>query len=65
MLELAGPLARVLLRYFGGSLMTYAGIKIDITDPDIATLVVFLVGALFSAVSEGWWYLARKYGWCQ
>lgn len=65
MLELAGPLARVLLRYAGGGLMAKAGFTMDLSDPDIGTLAEFAVGALISGGTETWWYLARKYGWCQ
>lgn len=63
--EIAGPLARVLLRYAGGALMAYAGVKFDVSDPDLMTLAEFGLGSLLAAVSEGWWYLARRYGWCQ
>lgn len=65
MIELAGPLARVILRYLGAALITKAGLSIDVTDPDIATLAQFLIGAVLSVGTETWWYLARKYGWCQ
>lgn len=65
MMELAGPLARVLLRYVGGGLMAKAGFAVDLSDPDLASLLQFGIGALLSAGSETWWYLARKYGWCQ
>jgi hypothetical protein len=63
--EIAGPLARVLLRYAGGAVMAYAGIKFDVADPDLATLAEFSLGALLSVGAEIWWYLARKYNWCQ
>lgn len=63
--EIAGPLLRVILRYAGAGLMTKAGIQIDLTDPDIASLAEFALGALLSTATEVWWYLSRKYGWCQ
>lgn len=63
--EIAGPLARVILRYAGGALMAKAGLSIDLADPDLATVAEFGVGAMISAGTEGWWYLARKYNWCQ
>lgn len=65
MLELAGPLARVLLRYAGGGLMAKAGFAFDVNDPDLATLAEFLIGGVLSVGTETWWYLARKYNWCQ
>ena len=63
MADLAGPVARILLRYVGAALLTKAGLQIDVTDPDISSLVEFVLGAVISGASELWWYLARKYGW--
>lgn len=63
--EITGPLARVLLRYAGGALMAYAGVRFDLTDPDLMTLAEFGLGAFLSVATECWWYLARRYGWCQ
>lgn len=63
--EIAGPLSRVALRYAGAALVTKAGVSIDLTDPDLLTVAEFGIGALLSAGSEIWWYLARRYNWCQ
>lgn len=63
--EIAGPLSRVLLRYAGGALMAKAGFTIDINDPDLMTIAEFGLGFGISAATEGWWFLARRYGWCQ
>lgn len=63
--EISGPLARVLLRYAGGALMAKAGVQVDLSDPDLGTLAEFGIGALLSVGTESWWYLARKYNWCQ
>ena len=63
--EIAGPLARVILRYLGGSIMAYAGVKFDVNDPDVMTVATFAVGAVVSTATETWWYFARRYGWCQ
>jgi len=63
--EISGPLVRVLLRYAGAGLMTRAGVAVDLTDPDIASLAEFALGAVLSAGTEIWWYLSRRYGWCQ
>ena len=63
MSDLTGPVARILLRYVGAALITKAGLQIDVTDPDISSLVEFVLGAVISGASELWWYLARKYGW--
>lgn len=63
--EIAGPLARVLLRYVGGALMAKAGLQVDLTDPNLVTVAEFGLGAAISVGTEGWWYLARRYRWCQ
>ncbi len=65
MSDLAGPIARVLLRYIGAALITKAGLSIDVTDPDVVTLAEFVIGGALSVGSEVWWTLARKYGWGQ
>ncbi len=61
--DLAGPVARILLRYVGAALITKAGLSIDLTDPDIGAIAEFAIGAVISGGSELWWILARKYGW--
>lgn len=61
MFAIAGPLTRVLLRYFAGALL--AKWALDANDPDVQEIAVFAVGAGCSIVSEGWYYLARKHGW--
>lgn len=61
--EIAGPLARVLLRYFGAFLVTQAGLHIDLSDPDVASVLEFVIGGLISGGAELWWYFARKHGW--
>ncbi len=59
------PFARILLRYFGGALIS-AGIALSpdtITDPDVVQIVCIIMGALCTAISEGWYVLAKKRGW--
>lgn len=63
MSEVAGPIARILLRYVGPILMTKAGLSIDLNDPDLVQALTFFVGFACSASAEVWYYLARKYGW--
>jgi hypothetical protein len=58
-----GPFVRIFLRYFGAALITKAGLKIDVTDPDIETIAILLVGSVCTAISEGWYILAKKRGW--
>jgi hypothetical protein len=63
--EVVGPIARVLLRYVGGALIS-AGIAISpatLTDPDLIQIMCFLIGAVCSAASEGWYIIAKKNGW--
>jgi hypothetical protein len=63
--QIIGPIARVLLRYVGGALIS-AGFAISpntLTDPDVLQVTCFLIGALCSVGSEAWYILAKKYGW--
>lgn len=65
--ELLGPLSRVGLRYLVGFLVA-KGYSIDpntAADPDIQQLAYFMMAGGLGLFSEGWWYLARKYGWSQ
>lgn len=62
---IVGPIARVILRYAGGALIS-AGVAIKpeaLTDPDVVQVMCLLIGAACSAASEGWYILAKKYGW--
>lgn len=59
------PIARILLRYGGGALIS-AGVAISpdtLTNPDIVQVLCFLLGGLCSAVSEGFYIIARKRDW--
>lgn len=63
--ELLAPLARILLRYVGGALITY-GLAIDrsaLSDPDLVQVLCILLGGLCTAISEGFYALAHKRGW--
>ncbi|WP_315731694.1 MULTISPECIES: hypothetical protein [unclassified Bradyrhizobium] len=64
-LDNIAPFARILLRYFGAALIS-AGLTIKpdiLTDPDVVQITCIILGAGCSALSEGWYYLARKNGW--
>lgn len=65
--DLAGPLSRVGLRYIVGFLAAkgYAIGPEAATDTDIQQLAYFLMAGGLAFLSEGWWFLARKYGWGQ
>lgn len=59
------PFARIILRYFGGALIS-AGVAVSpstLTDPDVVQIVCIVGGALVTALSEGWYYYAKKHGW--
>ncbi|HXP66432.1 MAG TPA: hypothetical protein VN815_13225 [Steroidobacteraceae bacterium] len=58
-----GPLVRIVLRYFGAALITKAGLGVDVNDPDIQSIAILVAGALCTALSEGWYLLAKKRGW--
>ena len=63
-----GPIARVLVRYVSGALVMKglldAGVGKQIaSDPDLVALVQTGLGLLMSAVTEGFYWLAKRYGW--
>lgn len=60
------PLVRILLRYGASFLVAKGWFTADdaasfVTDPDVE----MLVGAAVVALVEGWYVLARKYGWAK
>ncbi len=65
MLALAGPITRILLRYFAAAWVTKAGLSIDVNDPDVFAVVNFVIGGLLAVAAEGWYAMARKKGWGQ
>ncbi len=59
------PFARIILRYFGGALIS-AGVAVSpstLSDPDVVQIACIVMGALCTALSEGWYYFAKKRGW--
>ncbi len=59
-------IARIFLRYAAAALVTRGLLGPDtadqiLTDPDVE----IAIGAALGAISEGWLYLARKFGWQQ
>ena len=63
-----GPLTRVLLRYGVGALVTHGLLSGSLghmisNDPDVAMLAEVLVGGVVSFIVEGYYVLAKKYGW--
>jgi hypothetical protein len=65
---MSAPLIRILLRYLAGVLvakgyLTAADGGFLTTDPDVYALVEMGLGLAMSVVTEGYYYLAKKFGW--
>lgn len=61
-------LARIALRYLAGALIARGLLGIDdvntlLTDPDVAALIEIAMGAAIAAATEGFYALARRFGW--
>lgn len=59
---------RILLRYGAGALVTYGLMTAEAgdslaTDPDVAMALEVVAGLVASAIAEGWFWLAKRYGW--
>lgn len=59
-----GAFARILARYGIGYLIA-KGLPLDgmVDDPDVIFLVEGGLTLAFAGVVEGWYYLAKRYGW--
>lgn len=61
-MDRAAPFIRIGLRYLGGALIGWGYATEDdlwvLDDPE-------LVGAISVALSEGWYLLAKKFGWAK
>jgi hypothetical protein len=65
---MTAPIARIILRYVVGILVARAIFTNEdgnalISDPEIAQMVELGVGVAIGAVTEGWYALARRWGW--
>lgn len=62
------PLIRIFLRYATFPLL-YFGLITEheaadlIAEPEIAQWVSLGLGMIAPVISEGWWWLARRFGW--
>lgn len=60
--------ARIALRYVAAALIAKGllapemGAQIT-NDPDLAAALQVILGLLSAGAAEGWYYLARKFGW--
>lgn len=60
---MAGALSRIILRYGIGALAGWGiGEKIA-ADPDVQMALTVGLTMASGALVEGWYYLAKKYGW--
>ena len=62
------PLVRILLRYGSGLLIAKGLLDADtgnmlVNDPEVARMLELALGAAMGAVSEVYYFLARRYGW--
>lgn len=63
-------LIRIVLRYAAGALVLKGFIPEDVghqiaTDADILNVLEVTAGLGLGAVAEGWYWLARKFGWAK
>jgi UPF0716 family protein affecting phage T7 exclusion len=63
-----GPISRIIARYLAGALV--AGGFLDPVigrelgaDPDIAFLIQTGIGGALMAITEGWYWFAKRMGW--
>ena len=59
------PVIRIILRYLGGFLI-HAGFASDpstFADPDLIQAICYIAAGGCFFISEGWYFLARKWGW--
>jgi hypothetical protein len=60
--------ARIILRYAAATLVAYGVLTSDLGemlggDEDAAAAVEIALGAVLGMVTEGWYYVAKRYGW--
>lgn len=65
---MSAVIARIVLRYLAGILVAKGilapeeGLQVA-SDPDIAMAAQIAAGAAVGALSEAWYYVARRMGW--
>jgi hypothetical protein len=65
---MTGVAIRIILRYFAGFLVAKGLLSPEdgstfAVDPDIAQFMEMGVGIAVGAITEGYYYLARRWGW--
>ncbi|TPN03796.1 hypothetical protein FJ973_29575 [Mesorhizobium sp. B2-1-3] len=63
-------IVRIALRYFAGILVARGLLSADdggtfSADPDIQMLVETAAGLAIGAITEGWYWLAHRFGWAK
>lgn len=56
-------IARIVLRYVAGFLIGPALGATLANDPDVLNIATLIVGVAVGALSEGWYILAKRFGW--
>lgn len=65
---MSGVLARILLRYIAAALVAKGFLSDDLGasisgDTDMLSAVSLGLGAVIGAATEGWYWLAKRFGW--
>ena len=65
---MSAVITRIVLRYAAGALVAHGLLAPDVgnqlsVDPDVLAAIEVVVGAALGALSEVWYYLARRFGW--
>lgn len=58
-----GPLIRIILRYGVGAIIGYEVASNLAADPDLVAVASAAGAALVGIVTEGFYYLAKRWGW--
>jgi hypothetical protein len=62
--DVLAPLVRIALRYVAGALVA-KGLNLDPADPDVVSLICWVLAIGFGVISESWYVLAKKMGWAR
>lgn len=65
-----GPFVRIALRYAVGALIIKGIVSPEMgemlsNDPEISMAIEIGLGVAIGALVEGWYYLARRFGWAK
>ena len=63
--DILAPIVRILLRWLGGILVArgWTADASTFADPELVQVACYGLAAACAALSEGWYWLARRYGW--